>query len=218
MILFEQVLRKALSLDLPYEGRAQSVHLDPSKKLASVLMLLGWSNETKFSSELHPDQRNCRPLLLFIKRTERSNDSHGGQMAFPGGKCEWDEIQNNQLDKTALRETEEEVGIPPHQISLLGRLPLVSTMTGFDVSPFVGVLKSKVEDNPLLVNSQEIDEAIWIPWEVLLEPKIYQKEMFQIGAVRYPIHVFQVGKYRIWGATGSMLKNLIDRCSIVMNH
>jgi 8-oxo-dGTP pyrophosphatase MutT (NUDIX family) len=199
--VFEEQLKRALSLDLPYAERFLS--RDGSLAHASVLAL--------FARARHPDPENPSGISLLVTRRTESVESHKGQMAFPGGRCELDEMEGGHFEKTALRETEEEVGIPPNAIRILGSLPPLVTITLYWVMPFVGISNVPVEDLALRLNPAEIAEAIWVPWSVLSDPATYQKEMIQRGAIRFPTHVYQVGEHRVWGATGAMIKNLLDR-------
>ncbi len=188
-------LRGALALDMAYPERQQLTGGRP----AAVLILFGWN------------ARGEGPCVLITQRTD-SVATHKGQMAFPGGACEsherdtfWGRAQ------AALRETEEEVGIPPAQVDVMGALPELTTITSFRVTPVVGLLKVPIEDQALRINPQEIARTLWIPLEALRAQGVYQLELREFRGVEYPIHAFQVGEDRIWGATGSMLKNLLDR-------
>jgi 8-oxo-dGTP pyrophosphatase MutT (NUDIX family) len=192
---FENRLRTALALELPYDERMPLREGTP----AAVLILFG-------------RDRSGAPSLLMTKRTE-TVETHKGQMAFPGGMSEPQEASDSEhgSERTALRETEEEIGIPLDRLRPIGRLPLLWTITNFLITPIVGVLDLPIEEVPLRPNAAEIAEAFWIGWETLSEGTVYRREAIERGAIRYPIHVYQVGDYRIWGATGSMLKNLMDR-------
>jgi 8-oxo-dGTP pyrophosphatase MutT (NUDIX family) len=136
-------------------------------------------------------------------------DTHKGQIAFPGGHAEPEELDQPEI--TALRETEEEVGISRDKVKLMGRLPPLFTGTGYLIQPFVGVLNGLLEETSLVLDTQETAEAIWAPLQSLLTPGTYQAQTFRVGNVDYPIDVYQYLQHRIWGATGSMTKNLLDR-------
>lgn len=149
--------------------------------------------------------------LLLVRRSERVG-THQGQMAFPGGVATLREMGDTEGDiQTALRETWEEVGISSEQIKVLGKLPKISTMTGFWITPVVGVLKSSGQDISMRIDSREIAEVVWIPLDVLLDSKSYQEEVKMLGKLEYRMDVFQVEDYKIWGATGAMIKNLLER-------
>jgi ADP-ribose pyrophosphatase YjhB (NUDIX family) len=128
-------------------------------------------------------------------------------MAFPGGVCTLGE----GCEEAALRETFEEVGLLPRHVQVLGVLDELTTPSGFTITPIVGVLDSVVEEVEFLLNSDEIAEAFWIPLRVLMAPGVYRPETVSVAGKAYPIHVYQVGAHRIWGATGAMIKNVLDR-------
>jgi 8-oxo-dGTP pyrophosphatase MutT (NUDIX family) len=196
---FKKRIITALSIDLPYSDRSHR-HLSDSQldqvKPAAVLILFA---DSKSSSNFS---------LLYTRRTY-SVETHKGQIAFPGGMCEPED--QGQSEITALRETEEELGIPQNRIQILGKMPELVTITGFSISPVVGFLKVPLEQVPLIPHPNEIAEAFWVPFKTLTHSQTYRREFIRVGQVDYPIHVYQVGQYRIWGATGSMTKNLLDR-------
>lgn len=210
---FEEALKFALTLDLAYSDRLDRGLSDPSpaggsrsstKTPAAVLILFAYSRVAAAAG----------PSLLLIKRTE-SVQTHKGQMAFPGGLCEPGDV--GVAVRTALRETEEEVGIPSESIRLLGELPDLVTATGFLIQPVVGVLKQSLEDIFLKPSPEEIADVIWVALQALLNPAIYRKEYLSVGASSYPIDVFQLGEHRVWGATAAMIRNLLDRLVRVKN-
>ena len=145
-----------------------------------------------------------RPHLLF---TVRSLDlaSHRGEISFPGGSRDPGDAD---LAATALRETDEELGIAPARVELLGALPLVSAgPSNFAVTPFVGWLG---EGEPALTPSPaEVAEVIYAPLAALDDPAIYHTEVWQRYAQPHLVHFYDFGRYRIWGATGRMLNSLL---------
>jgi 8-oxo-dGTP pyrophosphatase MutT (NUDIX family) len=195
---FRQKLVSALSLEFPYPER---VRLNGGRA-AAVLILIGREREG----------RSFHGLSTLITRRTELVGTHKGQMAFPGGVSEPEELSGaNGLVWTALRETDEEVGISPDLVEVLGQLPPLTTITGFEVTPVVGFLRKPIEQIELKLNEHEIAEALWVPLATLMEPTTYSTELKRVGQMDYPIHVYQVSGYRIWGATGSMIKNLLDR-------
>lgn len=186
-------LKRALELDLPYTERL----LRPGTSRAAVLALLA-------------PQKNGDPALLVIKRADSTHpgDLHGGQMAFPGGRAEPSETDNSI---TALRETFEEVGIEPPTVQVLGQLPQLTSISNYEVFPYVGISEQDVSSIVLRLDKTEVSEAIWVPWSTLMDPTTYQKEMIERGSIRFPTHVYRYQGHRIWGATGAMIKNLLDR-------
>ena len=199
---FERKIDSALSLEHEYEDRAFDF-LKGELRAAAVLVLFGYSEkDTAFE-----------PYLLLTRRTE-SVETHKGQIAFPGGVSDPEDFEDQGATTTALRETEEEVGIPRSEIRVLGRLPRLPTVTGFDVTPFVGTLKRPVEQVALKPSEGEIAEVFWVPMSVLMHSDTYRREVLTVGGAggaEYPIHVYQVKEHRIWGVTAAIIKNLLDR-------
>lgn len=198
---FEKALELAVTLDFPYPFRSKnplSGKGEPKIIPAAVLILIGYSRNNLSSN----------PSLLYIRRTE-SVETHKGQMAFPGGICEPTDEEGPV--STALRETEEEVGITREEVQSLGHLPSLVTTTAFSISPVVGIMRKPLEEVTLKLDSTEIEEALWIPLQKLLDPGTYRKEEYRVGSSRFFTDVYQVNQHRIWGATGAITKNLLDR-------
>jgi 8-oxo-dGTP pyrophosphatase MutT (NUDIX family) len=134
--------------------------------------------------------------------------SHAGHVAFPGGQA--DEGDDGPVD-TALRETEEEVGIARAHVEVIGHLPLYRTVTNFDVTPVVGLVRP---DFTLKLDTFEVAEAFEVPLHFLMTPAHHRRHVFEAAGHRreflsmpYPRPGGQ-GDYFIWGATAAMLRNL----------
>ncbi len=144
------------------------------------------------------------PHLLF---TVRSADlsSHRGEIAFPGGSRDPDD---RSAEHTALRETEEELGVSRERVEILGPLPRVTAGgSGFLITPFVGWLG---EGRPQLTpNPGEVAEVFDAPLSALDDPAIHHTELWQRLGQTHTIHFYDFGPYRIWGATGRMLFSLL---------
>jgi 8-oxo-dGTP pyrophosphatase MutT (NUDIX family) len=153
------------------------------------------------------------PYLLL---TERSGKlfHHRGQIAFPGGSA--DQRDEKKAAQTALRETEEEVGVSRRDIEILGELPFVPVLSSqFLMTPVVGVLRGSMEDFSFEIQEDEIAGVFWVSLKELLNVKNYEEEDFEFCGVRYPTPAFYLEGYRIWGATAIVLKNLMDRIQSV---
>jgi len=160
---------------------------------ASVLIVWGFS----VSDE--------EPQVLLTRRTQKV-ETHKGQMAFPGGGRD---PEDDSVVATALREAQEEVGLEPAHIEVLGTLPEMWTITNYLVTPVVAVLRPSIEELSLVLNEHEIDESLWVPLSRL--QRSYRREHLARGTIRYPIDVFLEEPYRVWGVTGTLLKNLLER-------
>jgi 8-oxo-dGTP pyrophosphatase MutT (NUDIX family) len=153
--------------------------------------------------------------VLFLQRAD-TVVHHKSQIAFPGGRVEPSEgVLGDAFVCAALRETYEEVGIPSELVRVLGVLPELRTVTGFLITPVVGMLECAIEDVPLRIDSNEVAEAFWLSLVGLEHPQTYRLEYFLAGETRYPTHCFRLGDRKIWGITATILKNLLDRLAQV---
>ena len=139
--------------------------------------------------------------VLFTQRTAHLND-HAGQVSFPGGRCEADDPSPVH---TAPRETEEEIGLEPARIEVLGLLPEYRTGTGFTVTPVVGLVRPPFE---LSLDSFEVAEVFETPLAFFLDPANHQRHSMEIGGVRRHYYAMPYEGYFIWGATAGMLVSL----------
>jgi len=149
---------------------------------------------------LHGDRKN-NPTVLFTRRTDHLYH-HPGQISFPGGSMEKNDAS---AEETALREAEEEIGLAPERIEIIGRLPDCLTGTGFRVIPVVGLLHSPIE---LKLNSFEVAEVFEVPLAYFLDPVNHQLHTTQINGKTHRFHAMPYGDYFIWGATAAMLMTL----------
>jgi 8-oxo-dGTP pyrophosphatase MutT (NUDIX family) len=141
--------------------------------------------------------------LLLTRRTEHLND-HAGQVSFPGGRID---SADRDAWAAALRETEEEVGLPRDRVRLAGTLDIYVTRTGFEVTPLVGLVAPPLALTP---DSFEVAEVFEVPLAFFLDPanceihsRVYE------GKERY-FFAFPYRSHYIWGATAGMLVNLAE--------
>jgi len=142
------------------------------------------------------------PQVLFTKRPENLR-THGGQISFPGGAR--DETDPTPLH-TALREVQEELGIPPQHVEVLGMLDEIPTITQFRVVPFVGVIPPHFA---YVANPGEIEEIIEVPLSHLLDPAYQRSEKREVFGRERDIYFYDYGKHVIWGATARILRDLL---------
>ena len=142
--------------------------------------------------------------VLFTRRTEQLK-SHSGQISFPGGRAE---PGDPSPQHTALREAQEEIGLAPARVEVLGQLAQYNTRTGFGVTPVIGLIQPPLEVVP---DAREVDEVFEVPLAFLLDPANHRRESRQIGARMATYYVIEHQGRIIWGATAGMLVNLYRR-------
>jgi mutator protein MutT len=140
--------------------------------------------------------------ILFTRRSEQLA-AHSGQISFPGGAVEAGET----LDQAAIREAEEEVGIPQRHVELIGRLDDLVTHSGFLVAPFVGVIHEPVE---YVIQEAEVVEVFEVPVEALLDVRNPEVRYVPFRAKEFPAYFYRYDRFEIWGLTGRMLKAFLD--------
>lgn len=168
--------------------------------------------------ELEPSGSRFRPaaiLLPIVERpephalfTRRTDDlpSHAGQICFPGGRYHADD---ESLIQTALREVEEEIGLSPDQVEVVGFLDSHETLnTGFTILPVVGYLRADFE---LAINPREVAEVFEAPLAYILDPKNQVLKSVERDGVLREFHAIEYGSHVIWGATAAMIVNLSER-------
>jgi 8-oxo-dGTP pyrophosphatase MutT (NUDIX family) len=139
--------------------------------------------------------------VLFTRRTAHLR-RHSGQVSFPGGRAE---PSDATPEHTALRETHEEIGLPPERVEVLRRMPDYLTRTGYRVTPVVGLVSPPLE---LVPDSREVDEVFEVPLAFLLDPANAQRRMREIEGRIVGYYVFEYQDRVIWGATAGMVVNL----------
>lgn len=151
--------------------------------------------------------RDSGNTVLLTQRTAHLRD-HAGQISFPGGRVE--ETDASAVH-TALRETEEEIGLARRHIEVIGFLPEYRTGTGFRVTPVVGLVMPPFELQP---DPFEVADVFEVPLVFLLDPANHQNhEMFYRGAIRRYV-AMPYGERFIWGATAGMIRSLTGRLGL----
>jgi 8-oxo-dGTP pyrophosphatase MutT (NUDIX family) len=151
--------------------------------------------------------REDGPTMLLTQRTAHLRD-HAGQISFPGGRAEPGDA--DAVD-TALRETEEEVGLARRHVEVIGRLPVYRTVTHYDVTPIIGLVHPPFE---LTLDTNEVAEAFEVPLAFLMTPAHHRRHVFEFEGGRREFLSMAWprpdghGDAFIWGATAAMLRNL----------
>jgi len=150
------------------------------------------------------------PTVLLTQRTDHLTD-HPSQISFPGGRVE---AHDADPTATALREAEEEIGLDPAQVEVLGSLPTYTTGTGFVVTPVVGLVRLGFDLRP---DPFEVAEVFEVPLGWLMNPSNHQRHAIEVDGLRREFFSIpwpgidaggQPRRYFIWGATAAMLRNL----------
>ncbi|MGH6770597.1 MAG: NUDIX hydrolase [Xanthobacteraceae bacterium] len=143
------------------------------------------------------------PMVLLTQRAAHLKD-HAGQISFPGGKIEAGETPA----ATALRETEEEIGLPSRAIEPLGYLDLYMTTFGFRIVPTVARVTPEFA---LTLNKEEVDDAFEVPLAFLMAPENHKRHSRDWNGMTRHFYAMPFGERYIWGATAGMLRNLWER-------
>ncbi len=142
-------------------------------------------------------------LHLVLTQRAASLRKHSGEMSFPGGRRD---PEDTNLIATALRESHEEIALAPQDVEIFGSLMRMPTVTGYEVTVYVGEFPWPYE---LVANPAEIDELVVAPLQTLADPQIHRKELREWDGKEFPIHFFDYGPTEIWGATGFMLDTFL---------
>jgi len=165
-----------------------------------------------FQRYVHPAERAVTPAAVLVplvnrpdgvsvmltQRTAHLND-HAGQISFPGGR-----VDEGDIDRvhTALREAEEEVGLPRDAVQVIGTLPDYDIPTGFRVTPVVGWIEPPVELDP---DPFEVAEVFEVPLAHFLDPANHQRHSDEVNGRRRNFYAMPYQQRHIWGATAGML-------------
>jgi 8-oxo-dGTP pyrophosphatase MutT (NUDIX family) len=141
--------------------------------------------------------------VLFTRRTDHLSQ-HAGQISFPGGRAE---PGDDSPEMTALRETAEEIGLEPAAVEVIGRLDEYCTVSGYCITPVVGLLRPPFELRP---DAAEVAEVFEVPLAFLLDPANRRRESLTRDGRRREFYAMPYGDYYIWGATAGILVNLHD--------
>ena len=144
------------------------------------------------------------PSLLLTLRSS-ALQHHQGEVAFPGGLQEPSDL--NTIE-TALRETEEEIGLPRSHIEVVNTLPPLVTMSGYHITPIIGFTSIT---QPLSANQQEVEEVFYVPLDFLLNPDHAELHQIYYQNAWRSFYAFEFEKKRIWGITAAIVQGLYEK-------
>ncbi|MEO1641651.1 MAG: CoA pyrophosphatase [Pseudomonadota bacterium] len=175
----------------------------------------GPSTDFDLNKDVTPPQGKLTPAAVLIafdteervvltKRSARLKH-HPGQIAFPGGK---QDPEDATLVDAALREAREEVGLSPDAVGVLGTLPPHQTVTGYQVTPVIGLISGAFDP---VAEAGEVSEIFTVPLSYLAEPANYRVEGRRWQGRMRHYYAVPYGPYYIWGATARILRGLAVR-------
>lgn len=200
---FVIALQRRLGMDLPGE-LARKPLSPPHRPMLSDAQI---AERNPFTASvlfvLYPDYNGVHPSLVLIERS-KGGGVHSGQIALPGGRQE----PGESLLDTALREAQEEIGVDPQSIHVLGQLSrLYVPPSNFLVNPFVGWVMQKPELEP---NPQEVSRLISLNLGAFLNKQAtVRSRVSGTNGPQFDVPAFQIDEHLIWGATAMMLSELL---------
>jgi 8-oxo-dGTP pyrophosphatase MutT (NUDIX family) len=191
-------LRAALARPLPAGVAPRAADLD----------LVDWSIEPRTAAVLVPVTDRIDPGIILTQR-HAALRSHAGQVAFPGGKVDPDD---SSLEAAALREAQEEIGLDPAAVEIVGMLEPYRTGSGFLITAVIGVVPP---DLPLVPHEIEVEAIFEVPIHVLFDPANWSEDSVERRGLRRRYREMMCQDRRLWGATGAMIGNLAQRLADV---
>ena len=141
--------------------------------------------------------------VLLTKRASHLKH-HPSQVSFPGGKAE---AEDASLTITALREAQEEIGLASHAINVIGQLPPYQTISGYQVTPIIAIV---AKEQQYTMDTNEVAEIFQVPLQHFLNKNKQQIIIASKNGKPHNVHFMPYKHYNIWGATASMIKDLIN--------
>lgn len=190
----EAAPRPVSSLELPFKmEKLISPKLMASLRPAAVLV---------------PVMKRREGLSVLLTRRAGHLRSHKGQICFPGGRRDEGDAS---AAANAMREAQEEIGLDPKHVEVIGYLDDYPTLTRYRVTPVVGIVCG---DAVVQRCEEEVAEIFEVPLAFLLERKNFESKIISRSGLNVPFFEVNHGGYRIWGATAGMLWNLQQKVAV----
>lgn len=201
--LFKTKLKHALKLELP--GFNSHLKLAPKERIEGIIEQINPKNARSSAVLIVLYQEENQLKIIFILRSVY-NGAHSGQISFPGGKYEIDDVD---LIETALRETKEEIGISISKEQVLGKLSnIYIPPSNFMVDPYIAIIEN-IEG--IKLDSTEVQQIYKVAFSDFLKANIIKnKEVLAVHEKSIKAPCFVINDLNIWGATAMILKELLD--------
>jgi len=142
--------------------------------------------------------------VILTKRSE-SLTSHSGQVAFPGGRIDATDVSP---EAAALREAEEEIGLDPGHVEIVGRMPDYVSGSGYRIAPVLSIVRPGFQ---LTINEHEVDAAFEVPLRFLMDPANHTQNSREFDRRVWTYYDMPYGGQRIWGVTAGIIRTLYER-------
>lgn len=143
------------------------------------------------------------PEIILTKRAEHLS-SHSGEVSFPGGK--WEVVDSTLID-TALRESQEEINLPPELVDIINEQPHHMSLWGIKVTPYVGIVPHDIE---LVPDKSELDAVFRVPLSFFIDDNRTRTEVYQRHDREWWSPVYHFDGFKIWGLTARILVDFVN--------
>lgn len=180
-------------------------HHAPLKSAAVLIALFDEGYGNSHDDNVENNNQLSGDLQVLLTKRASHLKHHPSQISFPGGKAE---LTDTDLVETALREAQEEIGLDPEKVTVIGQLPSYEIISGYQVTPIVAIINAvqayQKDDN-------EVDEIFHVPLQHFLQDKNHHIiDSYRNGRC-HNVHFYPYRHYNIWGATAAMMKDLVNR-------